>query len=284
MENTFNISIHYASVYFRNNEGTREITHKPLWWELLYKFMKKERGFDVFKDPRIEKNYKCLSNTHRQGIKGYLEFKSDVYPAGFKIDFFQNLVFENSSGGQYDFDKFDKMPYLIKKSFLNELNHIRKFLSEKGITENSDPVLKTSGEKVFNHICEYRRQHHQSTPFESLEMCVGHSPDQDYNNRDRDKKQLFNGQVKYFRDCEGRLNRGVVYHNINNMWWVVVNKNEYRNKASFDFFDCNPLEVPRKEYYRRKQRLETEKAKAIKSENYEKAAIIRDLLKLKEAS
>lgn len=277
MENTFNINIHYAWAQFKNNEDTREVTHKPLWWKLL-NFLNDERGFDVFKDQNIEKRYKCLSDTHRQAKKGHLEFKAHVYPAGFIIEFFQNVVFENQHGGEHDFDKFNKMPYLIKKSFINEINYIRSFLNKKGITENSDPVLKTSEGKVFEHICEYRRQHHSNTPFESLKSSIGHSPDQTYNHFDKDKKQLFNGDVKYFRDYKGYLNRCTVWHHINNMWWGIVNKDEYRNIADFKFFDCNPSEVPRKENSNRKSRLNSIKEKAISAENYEKAAIVRDIL------
>lgn len=77
-----------------------------------------ECGFKVTKDPRIEANYKCLSKDHRYGKKGSLEFKAERYPAGFKINFFQNVEFKNPNGGEYDFDKLEKMPYLVKLSMM----------------------------------------------------------------------------------------------------------------------------------------------------------------------
>lgn len=279
-ESSFSINQHYAWVAFHEKSSRRDIPHKHLWWELM-NFLGK-RGFDVFKDKRIEKNYKCLSSTHRQGKKGDLEFKSDVYPAGFKIDFFQNIVVENSNGGEYDFDKFDKMPYLIKKSFLNESNHIRLFLEKHKITDDSKSELKSSEGKVFQHICEYRDMHHASDPFSSLEASVGHTSS-NCNNEDRDKKQLFNGDVKYFRDHKGNLNRCVVYHHINNMWFGIINKDRYINSGSFEYFDCIPSEVRRKIHPCRKQILEAKKNECISNDLLEKAIIFRDILKTEES-
>ena len=57
----------------------------------------------------------------------------------------------------------------------------------------------------------------------------------EYNAKDKDGKRLRNGQIKYFRDRRGRLQRGTIYHNINNMWWVVLNKFEFTNVAAFEF-------------------------------------------------
>ena len=61
-----------------------------------------------------------------------------------------------------------------------------------------------------------------------------------YNGLDRDKKVLRNGDIKYFRHWNGYLYRGRVYHNINNMWLVIVDKYTVRNIAAFDLFDLTP--------------------------------------------
>jgi hypothetical protein len=52
--------------------------------------------------------------------------------------------------------------------------------------------------------------------------------------------RIENGQVKYFRDYHGYLCRGVVFHNINNMWWVKLNEFNYTNIADFRLFDPTP--------------------------------------------
>ena len=273
----FRFDQYYAWVILNASGKSREIEHKPLWWEFM-NFLS-QRGFEVFKDIHIEKNFKSLSDTHHQGKKGDLEFKSNVYPAGFKIEFYQNIVFENQNGGEYDFDKFDKMPYLVKKSFINETSHIKKFLLDHEVGDNSDPITRTSEEKVLRRVIEYRNTHMRSDPIASLAETIGHSPDQTYNHLGRDKKRLFNGDVKYIRDHKGYLKRGTVYHNINNMWWIIFSHSDYTNVGSHKLFDCIPSQVNRKEHPRRGSILEALKEKAAKQNDFEKAIIIRDILK-----
>lgn len=36
--------------------------------------------------------------------------------------------------------------------------------------------------------------------------------------------------------------RGTVYHNINNMWWVVINDFSYTNNACFELFNIDTEE------------------------------------------
>lgn len=68
-----------------------------------------------------------------------------------------------------------------------------------------------------------------------------------YNAKDRDGKVLLNGDIKYFRDgCNGYLYRGKIYHNINNMWWVIVDKRNVRNVASFQLFDLSESDCLRR--------------------------------------
>ena len=61
-----------------------------------------------------------------------------------------------------------------------------------------------------------------------------------YNGRDREGLTLHNGDIKYFRAWNGYLYRGRIYHNINNMWWVIVDKYTVRNVAAFNLFDLAP--------------------------------------------
>ena len=107
------------------NHGEEEI-HTHLWNQINNYF--KRRGFKVTADPRILKDYRCLTKTHRYGIKKDLEFKTNVYPNGFEFEFFQNIVTKNSSGGEYDFNKFKMMPYMIGLSYKNEVLRLEKFV------------------------------------------------------------------------------------------------------------------------------------------------------------
>ncbi len=196
--------------------------------------MMKKRGWDIQTDQRILEEYPILADDHFEGQKDELKFKAEKYPAGFKLSFYQDINTVNSNGGQYDFDKFEKMPYLIKLRFQVELKHIKKYLEQEGYYDGSKPSLKNSFDKVMYHIkdcCHYTQG--KELPDYQVE---------EYNAKDKDGKILKNGQVKYFRDHKGRLQRGTIYHNINNMWWVIINKYQYTNVASFYFFDLDSKE------------------------------------------
>lgn len=95
-----------------------------------------------------------------------------------------------------------------------------------------------------------------------------------YNGLDRDKKVLRNGDIKYFRHWNGYLYRGRIYHNINNMWWVIVDKYTVRNIAAFDLFDLGPEDfhgrqkrpVIPKEYQERRKAIEATSTKELVNE------------------
>ena len=83
-----------------------------------------------------------------------------------------------------------------------------------------------------------------------------------------------NGETKYFRDWSGYLLRGKVYHNINNMWWVLLADGKVRNVACFDLFDLKETDFrgrrkehrPPKEYVERKEQLSLCSVKELERE------------------
>ncbi|MGF9644073.1 hypothetical protein AAIH69_13785 [Paenibacillus sp. MABNS29] len=201
--------------------GDKEISH-PTFLRMLD--MMRNRGFVIGSDPRIDRDYPILSKDRFAGNKGELLFVGEKYNCGAKLEFYQEINVENPNGGRYDFNKFEKMPYLLQKRFLVEVRYMEQFLLEEGFVCDSEPVLKTSYDKVFHELNSPSR--HWSS--ENLP---------DYNALDKDGIRINNGEVKYFRGRKGTLMRGTVYHNINNMWWVIVNKDYYTNLASFELFD-----------------------------------------------
>jgi hypothetical protein len=220
----------------------------------IFKLLK-SRGFIVQTDQQILEEYPILADTHWEGSKGDLLFKAHIYPAGFELEFYQEIVTKNRNGGFYDFDKFEKMPYLIRCEFIITRKYVTHLLETEGYINKTEPTFKYAIDKVMNRIksCWHYK--------EGKELPDYKLPS--YNSRDRDDKQIYNGQVKYFRDYKGRLKRGTVYHNINNMWWVVLNKYDYTNVASFQLFDLVKGEKVIPKLYNRKipQRIKAEKAR-----------------------
>jgi len=218
-------------------------------------------GFHVPGDKRINKDYPMLSKDHWQGRYGDLEFKAERYPAGFKIEFYQNVNFVNACGGYYDIDKYKKMPYLIRLQFDLTAKKLSKFLTDRGVENKTELTPATSEDFV---IADYvRGWHHKESDGFTLESTHGRSPDQSYNCQDREKKVLRNGQIKWFRHYNGYLYRGTVYHNINNMWWVITDKYNVSNVTSSNLFDLSESDQrgrlkkhrPPEEYVKRKEQL-----------------------------
>jgi len=196
--------------------------------------MMENRGFKIQSDQRIKRDFPILEKDHFEGEKGNLKFKAKKYPTGFSINFYQEVNTVNRNGGEYDFDKFKKMPYLIKLRFQVELKYMKELLIEEGYVDDSEPSFKYAFDRVMFLIknCSHYKEGKELPGYE-----ISH-----YNAKDKDGKIIRNREVKYFRDRKGRLQKGTVYHNINNMWWTILNKYEYTNIASFKFFDLDTEE------------------------------------------
>lgn len=266
-------SINDTVLNFVQNDEKRDIfkddyLHYKLYREVL-DFLG-SIGFYVSEDKEIKKKYPCLNKDRNYGRYANLEFNSERYPAGFKIEFYQNVVFKNPHGGRYDFDQIEKMPYLIRKQFELTIKKLSKFLTDKGIPNTTKPVYKNAKAKIKQSYVE--SWHHPQKDMNFLLSEVDGQTFESYNSKDRDGKILYNGEVKYFRDSNGYLNRGKIYHNINNMWWVIINANERRNMASFDLFDLTPDD------YRGRKRPENIPASYKNKRNELSAATSKELI------
>lgn len=243
-------------------------------------------GFNVHKDPRIEEHYKCLSKRHDAGERGPLQFKSNVYPTGCEFEFYQNVVFENSSGGYYDFDKLEKMPYLIRRVFDYTVIKVSERLHQLGFSEtvrkvespNPDPL------RYFNDSWGHNRFERgpDGWPTEKELGC--------YNRTDLDGIIITQGCTRYYYHYNGHLMRGRAYGGINGMWIFVYGpgRDDWTQVSAKSLFSCDPLTLPRRDWERGSYgrsalaRMHQEKNKAAKQENYERAARIRDAIERRE--
>ena len=237
---TFNI--YDTTISFWQDEENRGIRSDDYAHYELFKETMSFLGqcnFYVGKDKEVEKHYPILSKDHRQGRSGDLEFKAERYPRGFKIMFYQNVVFENPNGGEYDFDKRKRMPYLLGKQCDLVMMKLSDFLLEKGVLNDTKIPGKTAEDFIKSNYINSFHHPQNSMDFSLLDLD-GTAIEYAYNAKDREGKVLLNGDIKYFRNgCNGYLYRGKIYHNINNMWWVIVNKRDVRNIASFQLFDLS---------------------------------------------
>lgn len=197
------------------------------------------RGWMIQADQEVLKRHPILADDHFEGVKGRLKFKAEQHPACSELEFYQEVNTKNPHGGYYDFNKLQMMPYLIRCQFLVELNNIKNLLNSLGYADHSKPLLKTAEDEIKYNFVESWHHPQDSMEFELTDLH-GTTCEGNYNGTDKDGKAIYNGDVKYFRDRKGRLMRGTVYHNINNMWWVLINKHWYTNMAAFELFDLTP--------------------------------------------
>lgn len=99
---------------------------------------------------------------------------------------------------------------------------------------------------------------------------------------DRDGKPLGLGCLKHTRSRSGRLLYGQAFPFLNGNWLFVFGKDHLICHAK-KLFDAAHNE-PRKLSTERRARLYGEKLKAINQENYERAALLRDIMRREEAA
>lgn len=230
----------------------------------------RQKGAKVGKDPKIEKYYPILSQYHACGNWNGLEFKSEIHMGNFIFEFFQNVTpSENRNGGYYDFYKYSKFPYLIKirlKLAINTLISAIEPLCDATITCVDLP--RKSEERVLNG---YQKSCHKIKNISSLSEAQSTLDNYDlsHNNNDRDNKKIFCGDLKYFYGYDGYLHRGIVYHNLNNMWYVIENDITLSNVSSFNLFDRTNEPIRRVLSSDDKlKKLKSERDKQIKEENF----------------
>lgn len=217
-------------------------------------------GFYVSEDKDIKRKYPKLNDKHKIGRYADLKFKAEWHSNDFKITFFQDVYHENPCGGFYDFNKLEKMPYLIKKQYELTQHKLIAYFENKGYKVSFGKNTKSGAEFIVEDYI--RSWHHPQNKIFELSEINGETPEQGYNATDRDKKIIHNGETKYFRGFDGYLRRGIVYHNINNMWWILTG-GEIRNICCSDLFDLSDNEcrgrkkrhAPPPKYVERKKQL-----------------------------
>lgn len=199
--------------------------HKHIWDETI-SFLKGQ-GFRVFQQPQFKKggDYDSLGDKHISGSKNRLFFDSEVYPAGFRLEFYQNINRDNKNGGQYDFDKYKKMPKKQRTLFNLTVKKLIAHLVEKFDLKFYDqsnlqfPPL-TAEQLILKHLSE---NCWDDRVFTSMDEIEGTMSDYDHNQNSTSgvKDTLKCGEVRYFEDYQHNIRKGKVYHYINNMWWEV---------------------------------------------------------------
>lgn len=259
------------------NRRSRKLPFEDIYWRLINHL--RQKGYNADYDPHYTEHCKCLRKDHYKATKDNVWLFISKYPAGFKIkiDIEQNnMVSSSAFWGSYD-DRYTKPTYLENKKIQLSIKHIVDFLStvddiEQRETEPKDPIKKLwYKEKENSHI------HKGASSFEELKHYCDNI--KMLSDKDRNGNILKCGDVKYFYSWKHgyRLCRCEVWHNINNMWWALVN-GELSNNASWEYFDYNK-DLPKKDTGKAISKVKQLIGKHSKEMNFEKCIALRNHLK-----
>lgn len=220
----------------------------------------KEEGFEITPHENLlyskyPKYSEYLEKYYYYGQKKDLYFSLNLSSTyyGFKceIDFYSKRI------DQYQVVK--EFSYLLELAYNKIVNKAISLFPE--YEDATTPDFASAYEEIM-----YDRKKQNYTP----SLNVGYDID-------KNKVQMKDGDFRYFRDYKGRINRGIVYHNINNMWWVDANKQLF-NMANFELFEKAPANFKKRAFNDIVGRLRSRMIKAVKEYHFEKAIIFRNLI------
>jgi hypothetical protein len=169
------------------------------------------------------------------------------------------------------------MPYMIKLSYRNEATRLADFVRSLGVSvtierplANVERIIESNNENLHVHGGPI-------SCLDDLKALMANRSERDC--KDKNGNKITCGDTKVFYNWNKSITRGLVYHNINNMWWVLTNDQLY-NVACFDLFDFQTGTPKRKplNFEQQIQRIHTELKKAEGKQDYERCIVLKKLL------
>lgn len=211
--------------------------------------------------------------------KGDLYADLDVSGRCIGLKFFQsvNAPDRPDNGGRYQGDKEKHMPYVMRLEMERARRRIRDYLLNVFtgyVFTPSAPKIGINGATAL----EYAKHSQRSSGHyvERLGRASFNSPDNGFT---RDGIAIENGAKVYAITSAGRVVFGSAYYSLNGCWMVVTGTHDIEWAYHRELFAACPGDprVKRNAGLRR-LKLESEMAKAIKAMNFERAAVLRNIL------
>lgn len=279
-------TVHMRSDHYSDLFRALKKAHHYSLWRLTIKFLR-ARGWTITENPYYKKQYACLSQYHKIGQKGNVRILMEITGRGIELKFGdeKNLWKDcvQSFWESRTDDRHTKLSYLEYLAVDLEKKRVTDFFKSKGATVSVNETELLPEERIVHKL---KANNHIPGTVHTLQDIKNdiEKDDTNYNwtqnSNDRDKKKIRCGERKYFYDYNGRLSCGTVWHNINNMWWVIYGK-ILRNVAAFDLFDYTA------DLHRRKPRYHKSLEKVleghVKKQDFLKAHKIQQLILSKSA-
>lgn len=234
-------------------------------------------------DPHSVKQYggdvaRWSAERHRVCSKGDLKAELETSGRCIKLEMWQDVTpSENRNGGRYDFNKEDRMPYVLRLEMERTRRRIRDYLCNvfAGYAfKESKPKLGFNGVTALEHAARARRESGHYVPALDRARISNGGGD-----RSADGYQLENGTPVYAISYEGRVITGIAFYSLNGNWQIVTGRYGLTYVWHSQIYVKCPGNVRMKRNAdQRRKRLEAELAKAVKSMQFERAAQLRDIL------
>lgn len=229
----------------RGDNFTLDVPHKNIWYGLI-RFLKR-RGFLLTENTY----FKTLSKFHKIGSKKDVRCLIEIGSWFIKIDFgsVKNIWAEMPMTFWDDprDNRYTQLSYLEDKCIELEIFKALQYLNKYASCFENKCVQLNPEEYIIDNL---RINQHIHGKVSCLNDIAIDMQKDNYNSKtnstDANGKKILCGEVKYYYDpITNRLSCGVVWHNINNMWWVISG-NVLRNIPMWGLFDYSPTLTRRK--------------------------------------
>lgn len=256
----------------------------------------RRRGWTLAREGKFP-DFDDLDRRHWVGRLGDLQMYAECFPMGMRVCFFQDINHENQNGGRYDFNKFSRLPRPMRLRCAVEMAAVVRKLLDRGFTLTRHEqgfdvehvawsVLRIAENRptdvlnAFNHSWNSEHDWARGGRFERDERGwpAVSAYDPYGHNKDRDDVPLRNGETRYFRGYNGRLYRGTIFCNMNQMWLVGTGVGR-RNLNQRELFHCERPDLePRRLMRNQPKRLRGLLDEAVKAEDFERVATLGRVL------
>lgn len=237
----------------------------------------------VIPEDMVKQYGRSFAESFRYCVKGDLKADLSVSGRCIELKMFQevNAPDRPDNEGRYQHDKERHMPYVMRLEMERTRRKIRDYLCNVFTgylfkADRADGRMSKTGPECLTNLewlegC-YQTSWHFKGDLNTYKIS-------DYNRESADGQELQHGQRVWFFDWKGRVQTGIAYYNINNMWWVLWGKYGHTNEANFNLFTTQPAELRQKRNEKlREKRLKSLMDKAVADMKFERAALLRDLL------
>lgn len=229
---------------------------------------------------RMVKQYgRDFARRFRFCTKGQLQAELSVSGRQIRLEFWQDVLnVGNRNGGRYDSDKERRMPYLMRIEMERTRRRIRDYLCSVFDGYQFKPERKGRGLAGLTALAWIEQEVRKCWHFNP---STGRRSGEDlqYNSVSADGGLVRHGDKVWVADQKGRLITGTTFYNINNMWWVITGRYDCRNVASFEIYTQQPDQLRvRRNANQRARRLREELQAAVDNLQFERAAVLRDIL------